>query len=129
MPSRSQRSPQERDARSRVVKRVAEQPLLRGSLVQMARTCGKTGCRCQQGEKHVSLYLAIRRGRKRTMIYIPSALEETVRQWVETGREVEELLDFISQQSLDQLLQQKERALGRVIAPSRRPAKQKEPPP
>jgi len=63
------------------------------------------------------------------MIYIPSALEETVRQWVETGREVEELLDFISQQSLDQLLQQKERALGRVIAPSRRPAKRKEPPP
>ncbi|MCY2995681.1 MAG: hypothetical protein NTY19_48715 [Planctomycetota bacterium] len=108
MPSRSQRSPQERDARSRVVKRVAEQLLLRGCLVQMARTCGKTGCCCQQGEKHVSLYLAIRRGRKRTMIYIPSALEETVRQWAETGREVEELLDFISQQSLDQLLQQGE---------------------
>jgi len=89
MPSRSQRSPQERDARSRVVKRVAEQPLLRGSLVQMARICGKAGCHCRQGEKHVSLYLAIRRGRKRTMIYIPSALEETVRQWVETGQEVE----------------------------------------
>jgi hypothetical protein len=63
------------------------------------------------------------------MIYIPSALEETVRQWVQTGREVEELLDFISQQSLEQLLQQKERALGRGSAPSRRPAKRKEPPP
>jgi hypothetical protein len=129
MSSRSQRSPQERDARSRVVKRVAEQPLLRGSLVEMARTCGKAGCHCQQGEKHVSLYLAIRRGRQRTMIYIPSALEETVRQWVQTGREVDDLLDFISQQSLEQLLQQKERALGRVSAPSRRPAKRKEPPP
>ena len=65
MPTRSQRSPKERDARSRAVKRVAEQSLLRGSLVEMARTCGKTGCRCQQGQKHVSLYLAVRRGRQR----------------------------------------------------------------
>jgi hypothetical protein len=129
MPSRSQRSPKERNARSRAVKRVAEQPLLRGSLVEMARTCGKAGCRCQQGEKHISLYLAIRRGHQRTMIYIPRALEQTVRQWVQTGREIEELLDFISQQCLDQLLPQKESTLGRASSRTPRSARRKEPPP
>ena len=129
MPPRSQRTPKERDARSRAVKRVAERPLLRGSLVEMARTCGKAGCRCQQGDKHVSLYLAVRRGQQRTMIYIPHALEETVREWVQTGREIEELLDFISQQCLDQLLQQKERTLGRTSAQGPRSRKRKVPPP
>ena len=127
MSPRSQRSAQERNARSRAVKRVAEQPLLRGSLVEMARTCGKPGCHCQQGQKHVSLYLAVRRGQRRTMIYIPQALEQTVRQWVLTGREVEELLDFISQQCLDQLLQQKERGRGRATSGTPRSAKQKKP--
>ena len=48
-PSRTQRSPRERDARSQAVQRVAEQALLRGSLVRMQRTCGKKNCRCQKG--------------------------------------------------------------------------------
>ena len=76
---RNHRSPQERDARSNAVKRVADQPLLRGSLVRMRRTCGKKGCPCQQGEKHASLYLAVRSGGRRAMIYVPPALEETAR--------------------------------------------------
>ena len=46
------------------------------------------------------------------MIYIPQALEETARQWVQNGRRVDELLDFVSQQCLEQLLAQKQEALG-----------------
>jgi Family of unknown function (DUF6788) len=114
MASRSQRSAKERDARSRVVRRVADEPLVRGSLLVMRRTCGKKGCHCQTGEKHASLYLAVRRGKKRTMIYIPPALEETARLWVQNGRQVDELLDFISQQCLEQLLDQKDQVLGRT---------------
>ena len=125
MPSRSQRSPKERDARSRAVRRVAELPLLRGSLVLMRRICGKQGCRCQQGEKHASWYLAIRKGQRRSMIYVPPALEETVRRWVENGRQVEELLDVISQQCLEQFLAQKERVLGRRPKPRARTSKGK----
>jgi len=129
MASRSQRSAKERDARSRAVRRVAEEPLLRGSLVVMRRTCGKQGCHCQTGEKHPSLYLAVRRGRQRTMIYIPASLEETVRSWVQNGRQVDELLDFVSQQCLEQLLEQKEQALGRVPhgAGRKRPPKERPP--
>jgi hypothetical protein len=113
MPSRSQRSSQERQARSSAVQHVADKPLLRGSLVVMRRKCGKPGCHCQQGEKHPALYIAVRAKNKRTMIYIPSALEETAREWIGNGRRVDELLDFVSQQCLGQLLDQKQQALGR----------------
>lgn len=128
MASRSQRSPKERDARSRTVQRLAEQDLLRGSLVTMARVCGKPGCRCQQGQKHVSLYLAVRRGKKRVLIYIPPALEDTVRQWIQTGRTVDESIDFISQQCLEQLLQQKEQVRKQSAAAKQRPRRRERPP-
>lgn len=113
MPSRSHRSSQERQARSSAVRGVADKPLLRGSLVVMRRKCGKPGCHCQQGELHSGLYLAVRADNKRTMIYIPSALEETAREWIANGQRVDELLDFVSQQCLAQLLDQKQQALGR----------------
>ncbi len=109
---RSQRSSKERDARSQAVQRVANQALLRGSLVRMERTCGKKNCHCQQGEKHPALCLAVRMGRQRKMIYVPRALEETVRRWIETGQEVDELLDAISEQCLETFLAQKKEALA-----------------
>jgi len=110
---RTQRSPQERDARSQAVQRVADQSLLRGSLVRMQRTCGKKNCRCQQGQKHPAVCLAIRVGKQRKMIYIPPALEETVRRWVETGQEVDGLLEAISQECLQTFLVKKEEVLAR----------------
>lgn len=109
---RNQRSPQERDARSQAVQRIADRPLLRGSLVRMARSCGKKGCHCQHGEKHVSLYLAVRSGGRRAMIYIPPAFEETVRLWVETGQAVDGLLDTISEHCLQAFLERKREALA-----------------
>jgi hypothetical protein len=78
----------------------------------MERTCGKKNCRCQQGQKHSALCLAVRVGRQRKMIYVPRALEETVRRWIETGQEVDGLLDAISQQCLDTFLAKKKEALA-----------------
>ena len=111
--SRTQRSAAERATRSKAVQRVADQSLLRGSLVQMQRTCGKKGCRCQRGQKHPALCLAIRCGKQRKMIYIPHALEETVRRWVQTSQELDGLLEAISQQCLETFLAQKKDALAR----------------
>ena len=105
---RSHRAPAERDARSRLVKRCADAPLLRGSLVSMHRICGKPGCHCAEGEKHISLYLAIRVGKQRKMIYIPSELEERVREWVQSSQEIDRLLELVSQSCLAQLLQKKQ---------------------
>jgi hypothetical protein len=112
-PPRTQRSPQERDARSQAVQRVANQAMLRGSLVRMQRTCGKKNCHCQRGERHSSLYLATRSGNRRVMLYIPPTLEATVRRWVETGQEVDGLLDAVSQHCLETLLQRKQETLAR----------------
>lgn len=120
-PPRNQRGPREREARSQTLQRIAEQDLLRGSLVRMERTCGKENCRCQQGKKHAAWYLAIRLDQRRAMIYIPKALEETVRRWVETGQEVEGLLEAISQECLQTFLAKKAQALAR------KPKKEKPP--
>ena len=60
MTSRTQRSRQERQARSRAAQLLANEPLLRGTLVLRLRSCGKSYCRCQRGQKHPALYLYTR---------------------------------------------------------------------
>jgi hypothetical protein len=104
---RSHLSTKERDARSKLRQQLGNQPLLRGSLVEMARVCGKPGCCCESGQKHVSLYLAIRRGSKRTMIYIPPALEPKARQAVQNWQGIDQLLELVSQETLERLLNEK----------------------
>jgi hypothetical protein len=104
---RSHRSAEERDVRSRLVKRCADAPLLRGSLVTMRRVCGKEGCHCARGEKHVSLYLAIRAGKQRKLVYVPREMEDRVREWVQSSQEIDHLLELISQSCLAQLLESK----------------------
>jgi len=95
----------------------------------MARTCGKAGCHCQQGEKHVSLYLAVRVNNRRKMIYVPLAMEPTVRNWVENAQEVDQLLDFISQQCLTEFLEQKQQKLGRSTSSGVRAGEPRRKPP
>ena len=80
----------------------------------MARTCGKKGCKCVDGDKHVSLYLAVRvregkKGSKRKMIYVPPEWEERVRSWVDVYQQGEGLLERISEQQLMRFLQDKEK--------------------
>jgi DNA-dependent RNA polymerase auxiliary subunit epsilon len=84
----------------------------------MARACGKKTCKCAQGEKHVSLYLAARVGKKRKMLYVPPELEDEARRLVKNARTVEELLEEMSQASLERLAEQKvKRAAGRTARP------------
>jgi hypothetical protein len=113
MTSRTQRSGQERDARSRAAQLLANQPFLRGSLVLRHRSCGKPYCRCQRGQKHPALYLYTRSDGKQIGTYIPKALHDTVRQWVQTGRRVKRLLDQVSQHHLQTLVQQKQSLMRR----------------
>ena len=118
MSQRSQRSAPERHARSRLAQLITQEPFLRGSLVERARPCGKPTCRCQRGQLHRSLYLATRHQGRRALLYIPRALEETVRLWVQNGRSLSEQLHDLHQQQLDQLLQRKQQ-LSRQRAKTR----------
>ena len=119
MNPRTQRSPQERQARSRVAQLLANEPLLRGTLVLRLRSCGKSYCRCQRGQKHPALYLYTRSGGRQIGTYIPKALHQAVRQAVDNGRRVKRLLDQVSQENLQALVQQKQalsRRKGRALA-------------
>ena len=82
---------------------------IRGSVVTMARRCGKKGCHCEQGERHVSLYLSIKLEGKRRMVYIPPEQEEAVRRCVEAGRESERLIQTVSDACAQRVLEQKRR--------------------
>ena len=101
-------SARERAARSQLVNLLRQRPLLRAGLVTMARRCGKQGCKCTRGEKHVSLYLSVRLRGKRKMVYVPQQLEEQVRAWVKTYREVEGHIDVVSEACMERLLKKKD---------------------
>lgn len=113
MNHRSHRPAPERQARSRLAQLIAEQPFLRGSLVQRARSCGKPTCRCQKGQLHRSLYLDTRHQGRRALLYVPRALEDTVRQWVLNGRSLSQQFQDLHQLQLDQFLQRKQQLLQR----------------
>jgi hypothetical protein len=83
----------------------------------MSRVCGKEGCKCVDGDKHVSLYLSVRvregkTGSRRKMIYVPPEWEARVRSWVDVYQQSEGLFDRISEQQLMRFLQDKEKAIG-----------------
>lgn len=86
----------ERDLRSHVARLVSRYGFLHGTLNVKERTCGKSNCKCVRGEKHSSLYIVNRQDGELRQLFIPSARETEVRQWVERYQEVKKLLDDIS---------------------------------
>ena len=112
MTPRSRYGPEERAARARLAQLLHDHELILGSVVSMARTCGKKGCRCQTGDKHVSLYLSIKLEGKRRMVYIPADLEEEVSRRVEAYREVERLTDVVSAACVERVLKKKRERAG-----------------
>lgn len=108
MESRAHRSERERAARSRLVQLLSGQSLICGSVTVMERVCGKSYCRCVEGHKHVSLYLSVRVGGKRKMLYVPRELEEQVRRWVENYKEVGRRMEELSESALKQFQQEKD---------------------
>ena len=105
-------------ARSRLTLVLQTRPMLRAGLVSMARTCGKKTCRCAKGEKHVSLYVSLKVGRTRKMIYVPPAMEETVRSWAGNYREAAALWEKMLQEYLERFL--KDKMARQVPSPVRR---------
>lgn len=109
MKSRTGIPQRERIARSRLAQLLHSEEVLRGSLVTMSRTCGKPNCRCVQGDKHVSLYLAIRVKGKRTLVYVPEDLEQSVRDAVSNYQESQKLVEDVSQMCLQRVLHEKQK--------------------
>jgi hypothetical protein len=77
---------------ARVKKMAAERPVLSASLVRIAKHCGRPGCHCQTGEKHVGHYLTFKVAGKTRTVYVPLDLVEEVRRWVAEGRRLKLLM-------------------------------------
>jgi len=84
-----------RDAR--VKKLVAERPVLGGSLVQIAKHCGRPGCHCQTGEKHVGWYLTRPVKGKTQTTYVPQEILEEVQGWIQEHRRLKKLMAEIAE--------------------------------
>ena len=101
--SRTQFAAAERALRSRLAKLIHEEPVLRGTLSVRRVTCGKAGCRCSQGQKHLALFLSSSRKGKTRQIFIPAELETEIRQWVDNYHRVRDLLEAVSESALERL--------------------------
>lgn len=108
MQHRNHMPQKERYARSKLAKLLHDYPLIKGALVTSGRTCGKPGCKCAKGEKHISSYLSVVRHKgKREMICVPKQLEHSIRTSVQTYKDIMELVDIISDFCLDRLMKSK----------------------
>jgi hypothetical protein len=91
-------SPAERKLYSALHQILRSPGLLRGSLVEMRRSCGKKACRCQKDrrQRHRSLYLGLKLKGKQHMVYVPRDWEDRVREWVDRYQEIRDVLEKLS---------------------------------
>ena len=68
---------------ARVKKLAAREPVLAASLVQIAKHCGRPGCKClTRGEKHTGNYITFREAGKTRTVYVPLDLVKEVQSWI-----------------------------------------------
>ena len=99
----------ERESRSKLKRMVAWQEFLRATPTLREQVCGKPGCHCQRGEKHLALVITRSTKGKVEQLYIPKDQEETVRLWIQRYREILALLEKISSSYWDRLKRKKKK--------------------
>ena len=99
MRHRSQFSEKQRRYLSQLISVLRQGPLLKATTYVLRNTCGKPNCRCTSGHKHETLYAARSRQGKRQARSIPRPLREQILRWIERFRQVEELLERLSEES------------------------------
>ena len=94
---RSSMSSEERGLRSRLCRKIHQEEFLRATPAVRQRVCGKKGCSCVKGKKHVSLFLVHTLKGKPQQLYIPRSMEPEVRRWVKQSQDVRRLLEKLSE--------------------------------
>src|SRR5271165_5741394 len=84
--------------------------VLRGSLIERYKRCGKPGCRCADGPGHgPKFYLSVSRsGERPLMEYVPAADHDEVARWLENYRRVRAVLEEICEINLELLRRREE---------------------
>ena len=88
--------PREKEIRHALAQLVAEAILVRGTLSERAKVCGKPSCRCARGERHQAFYLVASQKGKLKQLSIPKGIKRKVEDWADTYREILRLLDELS---------------------------------
>jgi hypothetical protein len=78
-------------------------PMVHGSLVEAARTCGKKGCRCARGEPHTAFYLSRRVEGKTRLEHVSHANVKTVQQWRNNHERLRTLVEELTTALLEEL--------------------------
>jgi hypothetical protein len=78
-------------------------PILAASLVCIAKHCGRPGCRCQRGHKHIGHYLTYKQQGKTHTVYVPKELIPEVQTWIAEHRRLRRLTQEISCLSIAQV--------------------------
>ncbi len=102
--------------RARVKKLTAQGPVLAASLVWNGKRCGRPGCRCERGEKHMAYYLTYKERAKTRTVYVPVDLVKEVRRWIEEHRRLKRVSQEISALSIAMVkthVQARKRKAGR----------------
>ena len=80
---------------------LATTEIIKGSLVEVERVCGKSNCRCTEGKKHKGLYLSQYIKGKPHMTHISRNIEESVRSGVENYRRIKKYMNELSTINLE----------------------------
>jgi hypothetical protein len=104
---RTKLSATERNFRSRISQLASGQWFLRGTLSERAGKCGKPNCCCTRGELHKSLYLVQSQNGKYRQICVPQAWQQRVRQAVNDYRQMQKLIEEVSELEWKRLQERK----------------------
>ena len=88
-------------------------PVLMASVVQSARKCGRYGCKCNRGEKHIRTQITFKEGGRTRSVYVPADLVGEVGRWAAEARCLQGLLKGCSQLTIA-LLRSKPQGLTAV---------------
>jgi hypothetical protein len=75
--------------------------VIKGTMVEMKKACGKPNCKCMRGEKHKALYVSQYVNGKPKMLFIPKAQEKRIRQCVENYKKIKRSINELSAINLE----------------------------
>ena len=68
-------------------------PVAKGSLREVRKSCSQPGCKaCAEGVKHPAWLFTYRKDGKLHSLHVPREMAPTVRQAIENGRKLEQML-------------------------------------
>jgi len=81
-------------------------PLMRGTVVELATTCGHATCRCAQGgAKHKKIYFSVSAKGKTKLIYLGKERAALAKRYADTYRALAELIDEMTLVNMELLRQ------------------------